>query len=263
MLDPMKGRLVGKNVLITGGAGRIGSATAKSALNEGAQVVLADISAERLEDVVSSLPASTRSRVHSITADVTSEAGITKLIDHAAYEVGPITSAVHSAYPTSVGWGSAFEELKSSYLNEDLACQLGGAILFSQKILGYFQAHNIPGNLIHISSIQGVCAPKFEHYRGTSMTSPIEYTAIKAGVIAATRWLAKYYSGKNMRINCISPGGILDGQPDEFLQRYRDSCSNFGMLKADQIASAVVFLLMPEAEAINGQNLIVDDGWSL
>ena len=85
MLDPMKGRLVGKNVLITGGAGRIGSATAKSALNEGAQVVLADISAERLEGVVSSLPASTRSRVHSITADVTSEAGITKLIDHAAY----------------------------------------------------------------------------------------------------------------------------------------------------------------------------------
>ena len=95
------------------------------------------------------------------------------------------------------------------------------------------------------------------------MTSPIEYAAIKAGVIAATRWLAKYHSGKNIRVNCISPGGIIDGQPDEFLQRYRASCTNFGMLKADQIATTIVFLLTPEAEAINGQNLIVDDGWSL
>lgn len=263
MSNIMRGRLVGKKVLITGGAGRIGSATATYALDEGAQVVLADISAESLDSFLIRLSSTSRSRVCCIKADVTTESGITKLIDQAASEVGPLTSAVHSAYPTSAGWGTPFEELKSSYLNEDLACQLGGAILFSQKILRHFQAHHIRGDLVHISSIQGVCAPKFEHYRGTSMTSPIEYAAIKAGVIAASRWLAKYYSGKNMRINCISPGGILDGQPYEFLQRYRASCSNFGMLKADQIASTVVFLLTSEAEAINGQNLIVDDGWSL
>ena len=263
MLDPMQGRLVGKNLLITGGAGRIGSATALSALGEGAKVVLADISAERLENFFNHLPPSFRNRVHCLIADVTTETGITKLIDQAASKVGPLTSAVHSAYPTSAGWGTPFEELKSSFLNEDLACQLGGAILFSQQILRHFQAHDIRGELIHISSIQGVCAPKFDHYQGTTMTSPIEYAAIKAGVIAATRWLAKYHSGKNIRVNCISPGGIIDGQPDEFLQRYRASCTNFGMLKADQIATTIVFLLTPEAEAINGQNLIVDDGWSL
>ena len=84
------------------------------------------------------------------------------------------------------------------------------------------------------------------------MTSPIEYAAIKAGVIAATRWLAKYHSGKNIRVNCVSPGGILDGQPDKFVQRYRTVAQN-GILKANQIATAVIFLLTPEAEAINGQ----------
>ena len=84
MLDPMNNRLVGKNVLITGGAGRIGGAIAKSAIAEGAQVVLADISTERLESVGSHFPSSSRSRVHSITADVTSEAGIAKLIDQAS-----------------------------------------------------------------------------------------------------------------------------------------------------------------------------------
>ncbi len=263
MLDQIQGQLAGKNLLITGGAGRIGSATATSALAEGAKVVLADISTERLENFVSSLPTSCRSQVHAITADVTSEAGIKVLIDQANSEIGPLTSAVHSAYPISAGWGTTFEELKSSFLNEDLTCQLGGAILFSQQILRHFQSNDIKGDLVHISSIQGISAPKFEHYQGTSMTSPIEYSAIKAGVIAITRWLAKYHSGRNIRVNCVSPGGILDSQPDEFLKRYRASCSNFGMLKADQIAAAVVFLLTPAADAINGQNLIVDDGWSL
>ena len=95
------------------------------------------------------------------------------------------------------------------------------------------------------------------------MTSPIEYTAIKAGIIAITRWLAKYHSSQNIRVNCVSPGGILDQQPSEFLQRYRKSCTNIGMLSAELVAPAVVFLLSPAADAINGQNLIVDDGWSL
>lgn len=263
MIEQKQGRLADKNILITGGAGRIGSATAKSALAEGAKVVLADISTDKLEYFLSILPASFQDRVHIFTADVTSEAGILALIDRATSKIGPLTSAVHSAYPISAGWGTSFEDLKSSFLNEDLSCQLGGAILFSQKILRHFQDHDTNGDLIHISSIQGVRAPKFEHYDGTTMSSPIEYAAIKAGVISITRWLAKYYANNNIRVNCISPGGILDGQPDEFVRRYRQSCSNFGMLKADQVASAVVFLLMPESAAINGQNLIVDDGWSL
>jgi NAD(P)-dependent dehydrogenase (short-subunit alcohol dehydrogenase family) len=117
--------------------------------------------------------------------------------------------------------------------------------------------------LIHISSIQGIRAPKFEHYEGTSMTSPVEYAAIKAGVIAITGWLAKFHRNQGIRVNCISPGGILDSQPEIFVDRYRASCTNIGMLSAKHIGAAVHFLLSPAAKAINGQNLVVDDGWSL
>lgn len=95
------------------------------------------------------------------------------------------------------------------------------------------------------------------------MGSPIEYAAIKAGIISITRWLAKYYANQNIRVNCVSPGGVLDNQPKDFLQRYRKSCTNIGMLSAEQIAAVVVFLLTPDAAAINGQNIIVDDGWTL
>ena len=258
----MQARLAGKNLLVTGGAGRIGSAVARAAFSEGANVVLADIATDKLNDVVSSLAPSGQGRVHTVVADVTTKAGITGLIDQAVAAVGPLTSAVHSAYPTSAGWGTSFEELEDSFLHEDLAGQLGGVILFSQQILRHFQEHD-GGNLVHISSIQGVRAPKFQHYQGTAMTSPIEYSAIKAGVIAVTRWLAKYHSNQSIRVNCVSPGGILDKQAPGFLQRYRDSCANIGMLSGEHVASAVVFLLSPAADAITGQNLIVDDGWSL
>jgi NAD(P)-dependent dehydrogenase (short-subunit alcohol dehydrogenase family) len=254
--------LLGRTVLITGAAGRIGSASARLALESGATVVLADVVADRLRLIADDLCAIDQSRVHSILADVTTKQGIDEVIETAVRYVGKIDCAVHSAYPTSSGWGARFEDLEAEHLHQDLSMQLGGAILFSQRILGLFKSKG-GGSLVHISSIQGVSAPKFDHYEGTSMMSPVEYAAIKAGVISITRWLAKYYANNGIRVNCVSPGGVLDAQPAVFLERYRKSCTNIGMLSAHHVASAVIYLLSPAAEAINGQNLIVDDGWIL
>ena len=66
-----------------------------------------------------------------------------------------------------------------------------------------------------------------------------------------------------MRINSISPGGILDGQPKEFLKNYEASCNSKGMLDSRDLLGALIFLLSDESQFMTGQNLIVDDGWSL
>ena len=173
-----------------------------------------------------------------------------------------LDAAVHCAYPTSKQWGTCFEELQPEGLKEDLFKQLGGAILFSQRMIHQFQRQG-HGHLIHVSSIQGIAAPKFEHYESTEMVSPIEYTAIKSGISSITRYLAKYCKGQNIRINCISPGGILDKQPDVFLKRYRSSCTSKGMLDAGDISGTLLYLLSDQARYVNGQNLVVDDGWTL
>lgn len=254
--------LVGQNILITGAAGRIGSATARHALKSGATVLLADIAPEPLELLVENLACSDRNRVHTFVNNVATQTGIDALITKAVNSVNSIDGAVHSAYPTSAGWGTSFEEINPEYLYQDLNMQLGGAILFSQRLLRHFQNQG-KGSLVHLASIQGIRAPKFEHYRGTNMSSPIEYAAIKSGIISITKWLAKYSANQNIRVNCVSPGGILDSQPIEFVHQYRQSCTNIGMLSAEQVASTIIFLLSPEAAPINGQNLIVDDGWSL
>ena len=74
------------------------------------------------------------------------------------------------------------------------------------------------GVIINKGSIYGFAAPRFGIYKGTKMTMPVEYAAIKGGVINLTRYLASYLGEYNIRVNCISPGGVFDGQPAEFVR---------------------------------------------
>jgi len=246
-------------VAISGGAGRIGSAFSKSVVENGGKVIIGDINVDRGNQLILELG---DDFALFFEGNLTEPLIINQMIQKGKEKFGNIDAAVHCAYPISKQWGTRFEDLKSEGLEKDLFNQLGGAILFSQQMIKYFrdQGH---GNLVHLSSIQGISAPKFEHYQGTNMVSPIEYSAIKSGIISISQYLAKYYKHSNIRINCISPGGILDNQPDEFLLNYNSECSSKGMLDSEDLCGSLLFLLSEKSKYINGQNIIVDDGWSL
>ena len=251
--------LEGKVILITGAAGRIGAPLALSVVNAGARVVLVDVNRDRLNDLEAEMGSASCFSIH---ADTSSPDETDRCIASAVERFGRVDAAVHSAYPRSEGWGTRFEEIKKEHLDEDLSKHLGGAILFSQRILEFFKVQG-HGNLIHVASIMGVVTPKFENYAGTKMSSPIEYTAIKAALIAMTKYLAKYYKGNKIRVNCISPGGILDQQPESFLEKYRSCCNDKGMLDADDLVGTALYLLSEQSRYVTGQNIIIDDGWSL
>lgn len=246
-------------VAISGGAGRLGSAFSKAVVENGGKIIIGDINSEIGHQLVSDLG---ENDTLFFDGNLTEPNTVNKMIEKGKEKFGKIDAAVHCAYPVSEQWGTRFEDLKPGGIREDLFNQLGGAILFSQQVIKYFreQGH---GNLVHISSIQGVSAPKFEHYEGSDMVSPIEYSAIKSGIISITRYLAKYCKNQNIRVNCISPGGILGNQPDSFLTKYKSSCQSKGMLDAEDVTGALIFLLSNHSKFINGQNIIVDDGWSL
>ncbi len=249
-----------KVVLITGGAGRIGSSLCRAILESGGRVIISDKDSSRGKALEEELSTSEAVFLESDTTNIQSIDALISKSEEIFNE--PINCSVHCAYPTSSGWGSSFEKLKPENLKEDLYSLLGGAIIFSQRIIDYFLKHG-GGNLVHISSIQGVTTPKFDQYEGTQMNSPIEYSAIKSGVIAVTKYLAKYYKNQNIRVNCLSPGGIQDGQPEIFLKNYAKNCNSKGMLDSDDLVGALIFLLSDSSQFVNGQNIIVDDGWSL
>lgn len=139
---------------------------------------------------------------------------------------------------------------------------LGGYFVTSQVFAQYFESQS-HGNIINISSIYGVVAPKFEIYDNTPMTMPVEYAAIKSGLIHLTKYMAKYFRGMNIKVNALSPGGIFDHQPKPFLEEYKKQCLNKGMLDANDLQGTLVYLLSDMSKFVNGENIIVDDGFSL
>ena len=149
-------------VALSGGAGRLGSAFSEEIINNGGKVIIGDINEKKGKVLQENLGENSS----FVRCDFTIDDEIEKFIIHGKNTFGHIDVAIHCSYPRSSQWGTAFEEIKPSLLKEDLFNQLGVAILFSQKFVNYFKK-NKTGNLIHISSIQGISAPKFEHYSGT------------------------------------------------------------------------------------------------
>ena len=195
--------------------------------------------------------------------DVLNAESLDKAISESEKKFGGFDACINLAYPKSESWGKKFEEISSEEIYNHLNQQLGSCILISQKIIKYFLLRG-NGNLILVSSIQGFSAPKFEHYENTDMSSPAEYTAAKSGIIGIiTKWLAKYCKNKNIRVNCVSPGGIKNNQEQNFLDKYNATCMSKGMLDAEDISGIIGFLISENSKYINGQNIVIDDGWSL
>lgn len=247
-----------KVTAIVGACGLIGKSLAKDLISEGHYLLLGDVNKRELQKIKNKYP----KNVEIYSDDLTKKKNIDKFIYSGHIKFKKIDSIVFSAYPKSRQWGKKFEKIEEKYLKEDLYNQLGSLIIFSQRICKYFSKQN-HGNIIFISSIQGLRAPKFEHYNGTKMVSPIEYSAIKAGVISISNYLAKYVKNKNIRVNCVSPGGIRDKQPKLFIKKYRKSCNSVGLLDPIEVSNAIKFLLSNNSNSITGHNLVVDDGWQL
>lgn len=128
------------------------------------------------------------------------------------------------------------------------------------EVLADHMASHRGGAIVNLASIYGVIGANYKLYENTSMDMPVEYSAVKGGTIAFSRCMATKYGKDKVRINCVSPGGVCNGQADKFISRYNESTPLGRMATPDDIAWPVVFLLSDLARYITGENLIVDGG---
>jgi len=245
-----------KTIVIIGGAGLLGREFVKITLRKQANVVVIDNCTKNYWHKLKI------SGVYFLSSDITSVKSVNASIEKIVNKLGGIDALVNTAYPKNQNLGRHFFDVDINDFNENVLMHLGGYFLTNQLFAKYFkkQGH---GNIINIASIYGVIPPKFDIYKGTKMTTPVEYALIKAGIIHLTKYMAKYLQGSNIRVNSISPGGILNKQPKNFINNYKNESLNKGMLSKSDINGTVVFLLSNESLYINGQNIIVDDGFSL
>lgn len=253
-----------KVVVITGGAGLIGQEFIQEIIKQNGIAIVADINKKIGKQVVSNLSKKLNTKkIYFVKLDITSKKSLKKCIKKIDKKYQRIDAVVNNAYPRNKNYGNRFFDVSYSDFCENLNIHLGGYFLTSQQFALYFKQQGY-GNILNISSIYGIVPPDFNFYNGTQMVGvPIEYAAIKSSLIHLTRFMAKYFKDLNIKVNALSPGGILDNQPKSFLDKYNDKCLSKGMLDKKDLVGTLIYLLSDMSEFVNGQNIIVDDGFSL
>ncbi len=257
----MSSLLTDKVVILIGGAGLLGQALARACAREGAVTIIADLDATRAQgarDATQQVVAD--GRVESEFVDITSAESIDAMIARVHMRHGRIDAMVNGAYPRNKQYGRKLEDVTYADFCENLNLHLGGYFLSTQRFALFFERQT-HGNVINVSSIYGSIAPRFDIYENTNMTMPVEYAACKAALQHLSLYFMRYYKGTALRFNCVSPGGILDGQPESFTTRYLGYSQSKGMLAPDDICGALLFLLSDHSRYVNGQNIVVDDDW--
>jgi NAD(P)-dependent dehydrogenase (short-subunit alcohol dehydrogenase family) len=254
--------LQGKTVVLVGGAGLLGKAFGEALLQHGAALVVADLDEARCRAACEALAAKVSgARVIVETVDITSRDSLDALIARVQAACGTIDAVVNNAYPRNKQYGRKLEQVEYADFCENVSTHLGGYFLSTQRFAECFKRQGF-GQVVNLSSIYGNVAPRFEIYEGTAMTMPVEYAAIKSAIQHLSLYFMRYYKGTPLRFNVISPGGIFDHQPEPFLERYKQYAQHKGMLAPADVAGTLVYLISDLSTHVNGQNIVVDDGWS-
>lgn len=241
--------LKNKIIIVTGGSGLIGKEIVTDIRKKGGITINIDLSVDT--DLKKGL----------FKADITDDNSIKNVVASIVSKFSRIDGLVNNAYPRTKDWGSRFEDIVPDSWRKNVDMQMNSYFVFCQAVLGQMKKQKF-GSIVNMASIYGVVGNDFTVYEGTDLTSAADYSAIKGGIINFSRYLASYFGKDNIRVNCVSPGGIFDHQHPTFVKNYEHKVPMKRMGQPDDIAPAVSFLLSEEAKYITGQNLIVDGGWT-
>ncbi len=267
--------LTGQTALITGAAGLLGREHAAALLEVGATVVLTDISDAALASAKAALSVTGASdRILTRVMDVSQAASVHIVAEDLASNGHAVRILVNNAAidPKVVGGlgvqeSSRLENFALDQWNLQIAVGLTGAFLCSQ-VFGTAMAQSGGGVILNIASDLSVFSPDQRLYRKAGLpddqqpVKPVTYSVIKAGLVGLTKYLATYWADRGVRANALSPGGVFNGQGDEFVQRLSALIPLGRMARVDEYRSAVQFLCSDASSYLNGQNVVMDGGRS-
>ncbi len=269
--------LNGHTALITGAAGLLGLEHSKALVKANCNLIITDVNEEALNLTALKLKKyQEESSINIFKMDVTQEDSIDqvnkKLLSKGIYVDILINNAAINPKVKKNQNTSELTRLENFSLdiwNKEIEVGLTGAFLCS-KIFGTCMFNNgIKGNIINIASDLSIISPYQKLYRKKDLNfkeqpvKPVTYSVIKTGLIGLTRYLATYWEGSGIRCNALSPGGVFNNQPEEFVKKLSEHIPLGRMANADEYHSAILFLCSPSSSYMNGQNLVIDGGRSI
>ena len=264
--------LTGKVAIITGGAGLLGRQHAEAIAAFGGIPVIADVDYESACYVAAEI----RNKYHGKTigyhCDVTFPQSIDSMLSGLLIESGLtvdilINNVSCNANIESLGENSRLEKYTPVAWEKDLELGLTSAF-FCSKIIGGYMAKRGKGVIVNIASDLSVIAPDQRLYRKEGIADegqpmkPISYSVVKHGIIGLTKYLATYWAGK-VRVNAISPGGVFNNQPDDFVKNVSNLIPMGRMARVNEMQGTLVFLCSDASTYLTGQNIVVDGGRSV
>jgi NAD(P)-dependent dehydrogenase (short-subunit alcohol dehydrogenase family) len=257
--------LRGRRALITGATGKLGSVMADTLAELGADLVLVDRPGSDFQPLESHLRKRWAVNAYSRVCDLESEEQRFALSESIRADGKGLNVLMNNAAFVGAsdlqGWITRFEEQTVDTWRRAMEVNLTSAFHLSQLFAPLLMVGK-GGNIINITSIYGEYGPDWRLYDGTQMGNPAAYAASKGGLVQLTRWLATTIAPE-VRVNAISPGGVLRNQDQKFVERYESRTPLKRMAREDDFRGVVAFLASDLSSYVTGQNISVDGGWGV
>jgi NAD(P)-dependent dehydrogenase (short-subunit alcohol dehydrogenase family) len=265
--------LNGRVAIITGGTGLLGQQHAEAIVRAGGIPVLADIRVSSLDPLSQDWKARFGEKACAIQTDITDPKSVKNLLKQVLDKFGRIDILINNAANNPKMENKAdveFSRLEYFPLEQwdaDLNVGLKGAFLCSQ-VIGSEMARRKQGVIVNVASDLAVIAPDQRLYRKPGLSEdqqpvkPVTYSVVKTGLVGLTRYLATYWADRGIRVNAISPGGVYNNQPDDFVERLTNLIPLGRMANANEYQAAILFLCSDASSYMTGANLVIDGGRS-
>ncbi len=249
--------LTSKVILVTGGAGNYGKCIAEGLAEAGATVIIASRNQENLEAVAQQFR-SNNLDVNALVVDQADHNSVLSLAESIITQFGKLDGFVNNSVSRPMkGYDAPIKDFA-----ESMDVNATGMMDILREMGRLIEKNEDGGSIINISSMMGMFGPDYSNYDGCVGMGdlPPDYFFHNGGLINLTKFLAQKFSNKNIRVNCISPGGLFNNQPEKFLENYIKKVPLRRMANNDDIKGLVVLLASKAGEYINGENILLDGG---
>ncbi len=263
-------RLDGAVAVVTGAFGKLGPMWAGALLDAGACVMGLDHPDQKPGEVFLALQKRYGAeRLLPATADVRNRAELEQACDlcQKTFDVPSIlvNNAGIDQPPDQPGGGYRLEDIPLEVNRQVFEVNTLGLFLVSQ-VFGRAMVKAGRGSIINIGSLYASVAPDSRFYdhipSDPPFLKPPAYGASKAAVVNLTRYLATLWASKGIRVNTLSPGGVLGGQDDDFKRKFCARVPMGRMATEEDLRGPLLFLASDQSSYVTGTELVVDGGFT-
>ncbi len=263
--------LSGEIGVVTGALGKLGPVWVETLLDAGANVLALDRPGAAVSPVFERIQARFGpDRLVLAFADVCRrpeiEAALALCMRHHGSPTILVNNAGIDAPPTVGSKGYRLEEIPLELNLRILEVNAAGLFLVTQ-VFGGAMAANRRGSIINIGSLYASVSPDARLYdhlpTDPPFIKPPAYGASKAAVLNLTRYLAAHLAPHGVRVNALSPGGVLGGQDEEFKRKFCARVPLGRMATDDDLRGPLLFLASSASAYVTGINLKVDGGFTV